>query len=151
MGHKAGYCPKLKQPTTRRAYVMHAEQAEPDTALITGRILLAGIATYALLDSGATHSFISESFVKKLRILPVDVESGFKVTVPSGEHMLSSSMVRNVQLKLQKNNIGADLIVLTMPEFDIILGMNWFTRNGATIDFRRRTVSIRSRGGKAFM
>ncbi|XP_073317287.1 uncharacterized protein [Primulina huaijiensis] len=143
MGHKAGDCPKLKQPTTGRAYVMHAEQAESDTTLITGRILLAGIATYALLNSGASHSFIFESFVKKLGILPMDVESGFRVTVPSSEHMISSSMIRDVELKLQKNIIRADLIVLPMPEFDIILGMDWLTLNGAIIDFRRRLVSIR--------
>ncbi|XP_073270145.1 uncharacterized protein [Primulina huaijiensis] len=146
MGHKAGDCPKLKQPTARRAYVMHAEQAEPDTTLIT-----AGIATYALLDSGATHSFISESFVKELRILPVDVESGFRVTVPSAEHMISSSVVKDVELKLQKYIIRADLIVLPTPEFDIILGMDCLTLNVSTIDFRRRTVSIRPPNEKAFI
>ncbi|XP_073019374.1 uncharacterized protein [Primulina eburnea] len=91
MGHKAGDCPKLKQPTTGGAYVMHAEQAEPDTTLITGRILFAGVATYALLDSGSTHFFIYESFVKQLGILPVDVQSGFRVTVPSGEQMSYSA------------------------------------------------------------
>ncbi|XP_073313444.1 uncharacterized protein [Primulina huaijiensis] len=137
MGHKAGDCPKLKQPTTGRAYVIHAEQAEPDTTLIT--------------DSGATHSFISESFVKQLGILLVDVESGFRVTVPSGEHMVSNSMVKDVELKLQKNIIRADLMVIPMPEFDIILSMDWLTLNGAIIDFRRRSVSIRPPNGKPFI
>ncbi|XP_075515476.1 uncharacterized protein LOC142550124 [Primulina tabacum] len=125
---------------------MHAEQAEPDTTIIT-----AGIAAYALLDFGATHSFISESFVKQLGILPVDVELGFRVTVPSGEHMVSSSMVKDVELKLQNNIILADLIVLPMPEFDIILEMDWLTLNGATIDFRRRSVSIRPPNEKEFI
>ncbi|XP_075515380.1 uncharacterized protein LOC142550024 [Primulina tabacum] len=104
-----------------------------------GRILLPDVATYALLDSGATHSFISESFMKRLEILPEDVESGFRVTVPSGEHMVSTSIVKYVELKLQRNVIRADLIVLPMPEFDIILGIDWPTQNGATIDFRRRS------------
>ncbi|XP_075504528.1 uncharacterized protein LOC142541968 [Primulina tabacum] len=149
--HKAGDCSKLNQSTTGRVYVMHAEQAESDTTLITGRILLAGISTYALLDSGAMHSFISESFVKKLRILPVDVESGFKVIVLSGELMVSSSMVKDVELKLQKNIKRAEVIVETMPEFDIILGMDWLTLNGATIDLRRRSVSIRPPNGEAFI
>ncbi|XP_073061812.1 uncharacterized protein [Primulina eburnea] len=142
MGHKAGDFPKLNPPTTGRAYVMHAEQAKPDTTLIT-----TGIASYALLDSGAKHSSISESFVK-LGILPADVESGFKVTLPSGEHMVSSSMIKNEELKLQKTIIGADLILLPMPEFDIILDMDWLTLNGATIDFRWRTISIRPPNGK---
>ncbi|XP_073025227.1 uncharacterized protein [Primulina eburnea] len=124
MRHKADDYPKLKQPTTRRAYMMNAEQAEPDTMLIIGRTLLPSVATYALLDSGATHSFIYESFVKKLGILLVDVEPGFRVTVPSSEHMVSTTMVKGVELKLQKNVIRADLIVLPIPEFDIILGMD---------------------------
>ncbi|XP_073289881.1 uncharacterized protein [Primulina huaijiensis] len=124
MGHKAGDCPNLKQPTTGRAYVMHDEQTEPDTMHIAGRILLAGVATYALLDSAATYSFISESLVKQLGILPVDVESEFRVTAPSGEHLVSTSMVKDVELKLKKNVIRADLIVLPMTEFDIILGMD---------------------------
>lgn len=29
-GHKAGDCPKKNQAVTGRAYVMHAEEAEPD-------------------------------------------------------------------------------------------------------------------------
>ncbi|XP_075494734.1 uncharacterized protein LOC142532300 [Primulina tabacum] len=108
-------------------------------------------ATYALVDSGAMHSFISESFVKQLGILLVDIESGLRVTVPYGEHMVSTSVVKDVELKLQKNVIRADLIVLPMPGFDIILGMDWLTLNGATIDFRRRSVSIKPPNGKAFI
>ncbi|XP_075483746.1 uncharacterized protein LOC142523897 [Primulina tabacum] len=78
-------------------------------------------------------------------------ESGFRVTVPSGEQMISTSMIKDVELKLQKNVVQADLIVLPMPEFDIILGMDWLTLNGNTIDFQRRLVSIRPPNGKAFI
>ncbi|XP_073304523.1 uncharacterized protein [Primulina huaijiensis] len=149
--HKATDCLKQRQPVTGRAYVMHAEQAELDTTLITGRILLMGVATYALLDSGATHSFMSESFVKRLEILPEEVELGFRVTVPSGEHMISTSMVKDAELKLKKNVVRADLIVLPMHEFDIILGMDWLTMNGVTIDFQQMSVSIRPPNGKSFI
>ncbi|XP_073313505.1 uncharacterized protein [Primulina huaijiensis] len=65
--------------------------------------------------------------------------------------MVSSSMVKDVELKLQKNIIRAELIVLPMSEFDIILGMDWLTLNGTTIDFRWRSVSIRPSNGKAFI
>ncbi|XP_075475582.1 uncharacterized protein LOC142506476 [Primulina tabacum] len=132
-GHKAIDCPKKKGSTVGRAYVMNAEEteAEPDTNLITG------IATYALLDSGVTHSFISETFVKRLKIIPNDLYLGFRVFIPSCDQMVTKSIMRNLELRLLKNAIQADLIVLPMPEFNIILGMDWISVNGASIDFRQ--------------
>ncbi|XP_075489490.1 uncharacterized protein LOC142528332 [Primulina tabacum] len=60
-------------------------------------------------------------------------------------------MVKDVELKLQRSIVRAYLIVLPMPEFDIILGMDWLTLNGATLDFQQRSVSIRTLNGKAFI
>ncbi|XP_073307121.1 uncharacterized protein [Primulina huaijiensis] len=125
-GHKAADCPRNQGPTTSRAYVMHAEEveAEPDSTLITDRIYISGVATYALLDSGATHSFISESFVKRLGIIPEAMDLGFRVSIPSEDQIFTSQIVKRLELRLQKNAVQADLIVLPLPEFDIILGMD---------------------------
>ncbi|XP_073275412.1 uncharacterized protein [Primulina huaijiensis] len=125
-GRKAADCLRNKGPTTGRAYVMHAEEAEAalDSTLITGRIYIAGVPMHALLDSGATHSFISESFVKRLGIIPVAMDSRFRVSIPSGDQMFTSRIVKRLELRLQKYAVHADLIVLPLPEFDIILGMD---------------------------
>ncbi|XP_073020971.1 uncharacterized protein [Primulina eburnea] len=124
---------------------------EYNATIFAEKILLVGVATYALLDSGTTHSFIYESFVKLLEIFSENAESGFRVTVLSGEHMISTSMVKDVELKLQKNFVRADLIMLPMPDYDIISGMDWLTLNGSTIDFQQRSVSIRPPNGKSFI
>ncbi|XP_075479430.1 uncharacterized protein LOC142520313 [Primulina tabacum] len=136
-GHKAIDCPKKKGPTIGRAYVMHAEEAEtkPDTTLITGMIFISSVAIYALLDLGATHSFIFETFVKRLNILPEDLNLGFRVSIPSSDRMVTMGIVRNLELRLLKNLFQTNLIVLPMPEFDIILGMDWLSLNGTSIDF----------------
>ncbi|XP_073019881.1 uncharacterized protein [Primulina eburnea] len=138
-GHKAIDCPKKKAPTAGRVYVMNAEEAEEeaDTTLIT--------------DSGATHSFISETFVKRLNITPQVMDLGFKVSIPTGDQMLTSKIVKNLELRLFKDVIRADLIVFPMPEFDIIRGMDWLSANGASIDFSQRSVSIRPPCGKPFV
>ncbi|XP_073041942.1 uncharacterized protein [Primulina eburnea] len=60
-------------------------------------------------------------------------------------------MIKDVELKLHKNVVRSDLIVLLIPEFDIILGMDWLTLNGSTIDIQRRSVSIRPPNRKAFI
>ncbi|XP_075486279.1 uncharacterized protein LOC142525878 [Primulina tabacum] len=38
-----------------------------------------------------------------------------------------------------------------MPEFDIILGIDWLSLNGVSIDFQQRSVSIRPPSGKSFV
>ncbi|XP_075489546.1 uncharacterized protein LOC142528386 [Primulina tabacum] len=144
-GHRSMDIPKKKGPTVGRAYVMHAEETEeePGTTFIT--------ATYALLDSEATYSFISETFVKRLKIIPEDFELGFRVSNPFGDQMVTTRIVKNLELRLQKDVVRADLIVLPMSEFEIILGMDWVSSNGASIGFRLRLVSIRPPSGKSFV
>lgn len=74
-----------------------------------------------------------------------------RVSIPSGDQMVSTRIVKKLELRLQKNAVQADLIVLPMREIDIILGMDWLTLNGVWINFRQRTVSIRTPSGKSFV
>ncbi|XP_073041985.1 uncharacterized protein [Primulina eburnea] len=60
-------------------------------------------------------------------------------------------MVKNVELKMHRNVVRTDLIVLPTPMFDIILIMDWLTLNEAIIDFHQRLVSIRPPNGKSFI
>ncbi|XP_073121714.1 uncharacterized protein [Henckelia pumila] len=123
-GHVVLDCPLRAMPTQGRVFVMKAEEADPDTTLAIGRILAAGVATRALLDSGATHYFISEAFTYKRSIECKDLIGGFTVTIPSWEELSTRRMVRNLELLLQGQPVVTDLIVLPMPEFDLILGMD---------------------------
>ncbi|XP_073138213.1 uncharacterized protein [Henckelia pumila] len=142
--------PELRRPVHGRVFVMQAEEADPDTTLITGRIVVAGVATRALLDSGATHSFISKTFVLS-RGIPYEIlEIGFAVTIPSGEELSTSRLVRNLELLLQGQSVVADFIVLPMPEFDMILGMDWMTKNSVVIDFQSIAVLVRPEGEEPF-
>ncbi|XP_073309945.1 uncharacterized protein [Primulina huaijiensis] len=119
---KAADFPSNKGPTTGRTYVMHDEEAEVEAE--SDSTLITCVATYALPDSGATHSFISESFVKRVGIIPDALDLGFRVSIPSGYQMFTSKIVKRLELRLQKNTVHADFIVLPLPEFDIIMGMD---------------------------
>ncbi|XP_073120555.1 uncharacterized protein [Henckelia pumila] len=133
--HVAKDCPELRRPLQGRVFMMQAKEADPDTTLIRGRIVVAGVATRALLESGATQSFISEAFAHKRGIQHEELTIGFSVTIPSGEELSTRRFVKNLELLLQGQSVVADFIVLPMPEFDLILGMDWMTKNAVVIDF----------------
>ncbi|XP_073317221.1 uncharacterized protein [Primulina huaijiensis] len=85
-------------PPQVRMYAMTEDQAK----YALGGVI-AGVATYALLDSGAIQSFISETFVKRLGIIPEALDLGFRVSIPSGDQMFTSQIVKSLELLLQKN------------------------------------------------
>ncbi|XP_073271545.1 uncharacterized protein [Primulina huaijiensis] len=115
------------------------------------RIFIAGVVTNALLDSKATHSFISDSFVSYLGVKPTRLDVNYSVTGPSGGELSASSVVMDIDLELQGHTVYADLIVLLMPEFDIILIMDWLSKNGVLIDLQRRSVLVRQLGMEKFV
>ncbi|XP_073137289.1 uncharacterized protein [Henckelia pumila] len=115
-----------------------------------GRIVVAGVATRALLDAGATHYFISEAFTRKWNIEYEELLGGFTVTIPSGEELSTRNIVKILELLLQGQSMSANLIVLPMPEFDLILGMDWMTKNAVVIDFQQRSVLVRPEGEEPF-
>ena len=59
---------KKEEPKKTNARVFAITQADVDasTSVVSGEILIVGISTYALIDSGATYSFASMIYVKKL-------------------------------------------------------------------------------------
>ncbi|KAG6524033.1 hypothetical protein ZIOFF_013923 [Zingiber officinale] len=111
-GHFARECPLLMEPTKGRVFAMTQEQVDLDTAIITGMIYIANILARVLIDSGATHSFISEAYLTKLGIIPERMVAGYSVSLPSWEELHSNRMVRNCQMMMQDHMVGASYNLL---------------------------------------
>ncbi|XP_073314697.1 uncharacterized protein [Primulina huaijiensis] len=97
--HMLRDCPQWRQPAQGRVFVMHAEEANPDTTLLTENIFLKIVATKALLNSGVTHSFISETFANYLDVKSIELDVSYSVTVPSVEELSATSVARKLMHK----------------------------------------------------
>ncbi|XP_073314725.1 uncharacterized protein [Primulina huaijiensis] len=79
------------------------------------------------------------------------MDTEFSVTIPFEDQMFTYQIVKRLELWLQKYTVQADLIVLPLSKFEIILGIDWLSSHGAVIDFRQRSVPVRSTRGKPFV
>ncbi|XP_073057396.1 uncharacterized protein [Primulina eburnea] len=95
--------------------------------------------------------FLSETFANHLDVKSIGFKVNYSVTVSSREKLSATSVVRDINLELQGHLVYADMIVLPMPEFDILLGMNWLTKNRVLIDFRKKSVLVRPLGMEKFL
>ena len=64
------------------------------------------------------------------------------VSVPNGDTMISGRIVPSRKLVIQNKDFPADLIVLGIHDFDIILGMDWLSKYRATLDCYKKEVRL---------
>ena len=96
-----------------------------------------------LFDSGASHSFISAKFGAKMGFDFCHTKGSYMISTPGGK-VASNQMIRLVPIKLGSKIINSDLVILGLEGLDVILGMDWMTRHGVTLDIPSRAVEINS-------
>ena len=97
---------------------------------------------YALVDPGSTHSFISVPFTERHQIESQPIDGRMVVSVPNGDTMISERIVPCSRLVIQNKDFPADLIVLGIHDFDIVLGMDWLSKDRATLDCYKKEVIL---------
>ena len=110
--------------------------------MITGIISVYDHDAYALVDPWATHSFISVPFTQRHQIESQPIDGHMVVSIPNGDTMISERIVPGSRLVIQNKDFPADLIVLGIRDFDIVLGMNWLSRHKATLNCYKKEVKL---------
>ncbi|XP_075515502.1 uncharacterized protein LOC142550151 [Primulina tabacum] len=144
VGHVIKNCPvkgeKGKDRVQGRIFIMTKEGANPDSSVISGTILISGKAAITLIDTGATHSFMSEIFLRSLNVVPSFEPLHYSILLPSGDELWPSSILKGCTLQVNEKIYFADLIIIPMVAFDVILGMDWLSSYRAVIDCVAKTV-----------
>ena len=128
--------------TQARVFSVTQQKADASLDVIAGMISVYDHDAYALVDPGATHSFISVPFTERHQIESQPIDYSMVVSVPNGDSMISERIVLGRILVIQNKDFPTDLIVLGIHDFDIILGMDWLSRHRATLDCYKKEVRL---------
>ncbi|KAJ3708075.1 hypothetical protein LUZ61_011780 [Rhynchospora tenuis] len=100
----------------------------------------------ALVDSGSTHSFLSPSIAHTLS-LKISTITPLSVTIANGQKMVTDKMCKNITFSLQKYEFDADLRLLEVQGYDLILGMDWLSSFGLmSVDWSKGTLYLTHKG-----
>ncbi|CAA0840366.1 Unknown protein, partial [Striga hermonthica] len=144
-GHYASVCPEPKRQQHQppfaqqqgwgqaRVYTITHDEAARNAGTMFGMLSISHVPVFALCDTGATHSFISSRCLEVLSIGTVHACDPLEVSLASGKIIISDSVVRNLPICIGGRVLEADVYVIDMLDFDMILGMDWLTRYRADI------------------
>ena len=95
-----------------------------------------------MFDTGASHSFASQEFVRKNNINVIEVRRAFAVNTPTGGKVVTRTIVKDGVIEIQGRGFPINLIVLPLSRYDVILGIDWLSKYNANIDCRRKHISF---------
>ena len=131
-------------------FALTHDEAEASGNVVEGTISVLSHSARALMDSGASHSFMSESFVGILSQFEQPAEADMVVVTPGGDELLSSQCFSEVAVEVSGRSLPIDLRVLKMYDFDVIFEMDWLSRHRAHLDFFERHVMFCPIGEREF-
>ncbi|KAL0421010.1 UNVERIFIED_CONTAM: Transposon Tf2-11 polyprotein [Sesamum latifolium] len=68
------------------------------------------------------------------------------VSMPAGGVILVNRVVRSCPVVVEGDTLYADLVVINLREFDVILGMDWLASNHAVVDYQTKEVAVEING-----
>ncbi|GKB07573.1 putative reverse transcriptase domain-containing protein [Tanacetum coccineum] len=134
-------------PARGRAFNINAADALQDPNVVTGTFSLNDHFATVLFDSGADFSFISTNFAPLLNVKPSIVNPGYVIEVADGKKVEVDRIIRDCKLELGNSLFIIDLIPLGHGSFDVIVGMDWLSKNKAVIVCHEKVVEIPLEGG----
>ncbi|XP_070026526.1 uncharacterized protein [Nicotiana sylvestris] len=111
-------------------------------AIITGIISVGGSDASVLFDPGSIYSYVSSLFASFLVISPEPLGTPVHVSTLMGDFVVVDQIYRFCVVTFCGFETRADLLLLDMIDFDVILGMDWLSPYHAILDCHAKTVSL---------
>jgi energy-coupling factor transporter ATP-binding protein EcfA2 len=126
---------------TGRVYYTQVATTPEGESVMMSTFFIANHPDVILFYSGASHTFMSKTFVEKHCIHSIESKEGFVIQSPVGQ-IFTKEVVFHVLVTLARHKFPTNMIVIKGQDVDVILGMNWLAQNKAIINADQRTIQL---------
>jgi hypothetical protein len=125
---------------------MTSDKAQQAQDVILGIFLASSHPVTVLFDFGASHLFITSSFVAKHNLPIANMEHTMLMSSPGGE-MRTKLICPVVSICIRGVDFLSNLILLDSKGIDIILGMDWLSKYDGVIQCTKKAVRLTKKDG----
>ena len=129
---------------------MTPQDAQASNAVVTGTISVCYCDARVLFDPGVMHSFVTSMFASKVACQHSRMLYPLYVATPLSDELETDVFLPSYPVLMEERELLADLVLLDVISFDMILGMNWLAQYYASVDCRAKEVIFRIPGDDEF-
>ena len=124
-------------------FTLNLQEVHASTTAVTGTLLVDKLKARVLFDLGVTHSFISPYFAKTLSRDRVIMKDPLAIGIPTGRTIEVKYVFLACVVEIDSKVYPTDLIELDVLDFDVVLRMDWLSKNYASINCRDKCVRFK--------
>nr|GEY93153.1 reverse transcriptase domain-containing protein [Tanacetum cinerariifolium] len=110
--------------------------------VITGKFLLNQCLARELFDSGADKSFVSMTFASMLNIPPITLDTTYDIEMADGNLVGTNTVIQGCTMILLNQPFKVNLMPIKLGSFDVVIGMDWLSKNHARIICDEKVIHI---------
>ena len=112
-----------------------------------GTFLVNSLPALVLFESGASRSFVSQSFCREFALLIEELECLLRVSITNEHRVSAISIYQSCILEIFGVSFPIDLIPIPMRDVCVIVGMDCLSRFDAMIECEGQRVVVRTPSG----
>jgi predicted aspartyl protease len=120
---------------------LEAEAVQETPGIIVGMFPVDSHITEVLFNTGATHSYITASWVEAHNLPITTMSTHIQIDSADGK-VRTDSVCLNLCVEIRGIEFPANLIIMGTQGIDVILGMNWLDKYQAIISCDKRTIKL---------
>ncbi|XP_071728446.1 uncharacterized protein [Rutidosis leptorrhynchoides] len=139
---KASVGGSLASSTGQKRNQMSVDTATTVDDAITGMFLVNSTPAHVLFDCGAYLYFMTTRFCDKLNLPVSMLPKPLEVDVASGKTVPVTTSVSGISIEIDGSIFPVTCLVMPIPRFDVVLGMNWLSYHKASIKCHKKFISF---------
>ncbi|CAJ2654288.1 unnamed protein product [Trifolium pratense] len=140
-GHISTVCKKPKK-VSGKVFALSGDDAGENDNLIRGTCFILNTPLNAIIDTRATHSFISLNCVKRLNLATTIMSGCMAIETPASDFVITKLVCVNCPVTAFGKDFGMDLVCIPLSNIDVIFGMNWLMHNHVHINCCAKTITF---------
>eukprot|EP00253_Pinus_taeda_P015904 PITA_15904 len=102
-----------------------------------------------LIDPGATLSYVNPKVVERCNLQSVKFKNPWLVQLATGAKRKVTSKINNCSFTIVDQPITADLNILPLGSYDILIGMDWLEKHWSLVDCKTKIIYYRDQQGNS--
>ena len=128
--------------TQARVFAVTQQEVDVVPEVMTSTIQVFVSDAYVLIDTDATHSFISVKFIAQVNVEIQAIDCSMVVSFPTRDSLIEDRVYMGCRVIIEGYEFRANLVLMDIQDFDVILGMDWLSRHHVTMDCFRKEVKF---------